>query len=982
MQFSPESTQRLETALQWPDMQAPVHVTPHSAHNSETFASTVASPCDLSMADISQQTLAMNAQLRQAAQDVGDNEGAGVDRLLEPRRIGSMLSQPAEVEMPTQSVLGTDAWPHLASQPMHLQQPMQPQVVQPMTEGGTSEMERQLHMEQQQQHQRIAQTAQILQHMASQSTSAGASLDDFLQRMVAEISKQCSGEAMACWGDSAGAVSQGLPVWGCPWPQQVQSSSAVGGQDSFGSDQRVEELNHYIRQQAQEYIEGQAEWSRQIAEVRSECLRELEKVKREKGEVERQARQELLRLQQRLRDAGLKDEAAASGDGAYCGAESSVRPVAAWAAGVSLEEFQHVQRKCTAADGRIQELEQYIKDQSAKQLLCADGQIKEKDEEIQKLRQVIVSNSMELRQATSELQALRVHHHHKVLFWEHGARRLLGTVERFLNQSQRGSERGGEGEELENGRFGRTATKLSLTLSEGEGGDVGSLRRLLKDVLKNGKDKGAKRSPQKAKEGRAEDQPAGETGADELQKSDEDGKLEDKSAEGECSTPWMPAHPGCAPSMSLSDSIPSSRDTSPGRGSFQIVERSGVAHGGGAVAAAQSARVSSLMSQFANDLRQLLAMSQQAGPGSPPCLTPVDASPRSGSVAPPSSPAPTPAEGGHGAAPHDEGGSQLRQLLDSLGPVRRGLTQNIIAVEKMLRGLDRDLRGQCEELLGGAEPAVLRHSDFQGIKLAAAEDVEEEAQRCLPLGEEGQLLSLVGLRNAQQQSSAALAEFIQLPQKLKVVFDLTKRLANEVGGLVPCSVLRQAGVQASAARSSEQRHPCHVELLQRQPQAPAAASGPEAPPLTPLQEVSEEGDDDLVRQEIREELERGISCEDQLMAARVRLRCMTRSLDSREERLRTLERELVDLHLSRYNERAQCMSFLQQQQQQQTQSSGLQGAKPPWWPWVAPGSAPDFGDPQAAALPPWTAMCQQAWGPGGHGLLPGVAEWPPATCVA
>jgi len=981
MHFSAENTQRLETALQWPDLQAPLRVAAHSAHHTEAFAGTAVSPCDLSMADISQQTLAMSAQLREAVEEAAGNGRAGLDRLLEPRRIGGVLSHPAEVDLPPQSVLGADAWRQLATQPMHLQQPMQPQVVQPMPEAGAIESERQQLQLEQQQQQRIAQTAQLLQFIAMQNVSGDAPLDHFLQRVVAEISKQCAGEASLGWGEAHSAASQGLPPWGCQWPPQAQISSPSGVDESFSSNQRVEELNHYIRQQAQEYIEGQAEWSRQIAEVRNECLRELDKVKRDKVEMERQARQELMRLQQRLRDNGIKEEAAANGDGAPGGQESPGRPHCAWAAGVSLEEFQHANRKCAAAESRICELEQYIKDQSAKQLLCADGQLKEKDDEIQRLRQVIVATGVELRQATTELQALRAHHQQKVLFWEHGARRLLSTAERFLGQYQRGGERAGEGEELENGRFGRTATKLSLTLSEGEGGDVGSLRRLLKDVLKNGKDKGAKRSPQKTKEeGKMGDQPSGDAGVDEQQKSDEDGKLEDKPGEGECSTPWTPGHRG-AESTALSDSNPSSRDTSPGRGSFQIVNGSG-GHSNGRGSAVQPARATALMSQFVNELRQLIAMGQQDIPGSPQCLTPVDCSPRSGSVPPPSTPAPSLVPGSACAQPEES--PQIRQLLDSLAPVRRGLTENIIAVERRLRGLDRDLRRQCEELLGQPDLTVVTHVDSD------LELEEEEARSCMPLSAECQLLSLTSLRHAQQQSSAALAEFVRLPQQLKAVFDLTKKLSSEVSGLVPLALLRQAEAQVLAARGSEQRHAVHAEFLQQQlltlhsksasspqPPGPAAGAGSEATPLAPLEEASEEGDDERAKLEIQEELERGISCEDQLLAARVHLQRAARSLDDRDDKLRNLEREIVELQMARYNERVHTMSFLQQQQ-----TSGAQGAKPPWWPWMPSGNTPDFGDQQGVGLPPWAAVCQQAWGSNSQGLLPGLSEWPTATCVA
>mmetsp|Transcript_46605 Transcript_46605/g.107635 ORF Transcript_46605/g.107635 Transcript_46605/m.107635 type:complete len:758 (-) Transcript_46605:373-2646(-) len=742
MQLPAESTQRLETLLQWSDMQAPVHVTPHSAHNLETFANTSVSPCDLSMADISQQTLAMSVQLRQAAQDVNGHVGTSGDRS-EPRRVGSMLSQPAEVELPSQSLLGT-AWKHHPSQPLHLQKAPQSQ-------------------------------------------------------------------GLVGWG------AGGPHPWSCAWPQQVQSvSTGVAGE--FSSEQRVEELNHYIRQQAQEYLEGQAEWSRQIAEVRSECLRELEKVKRDKEEVERQARQELLRLQQRLRDVGIKDEGVSCGDGVQSSAESSVRLISSWAtAGVSLEEFQHVQKKSAAAEDRVQELEQYIKDQSAKQLLCTDGLLKEKDEEIQKLRQIVGASSIELQQANAELQSLRMHHQQKVLFWEHGARRLLALAEQFLGQVKSATERGSDGEELENGRFGRTATKLSLTLSEGEGGDVGSLRRLLKDVLKSGKDKGAKRSPQKGKEESKADEPQQQAHAvaDEALKTGEESKLENvMQGEGDCPTPWIPALVRGPASVALSDSTPSSRETSPARAGSQIAGQNCAAGQG----TAQQEVVSSLILQFASHLRQLIAMSQHALPGSSPCPTPVETSPRSvGSVPPPSSTAFAPLGGG-ALWPSDEH-AHVKQLVESMGPARKDVAQNIIAIEKMLRGLDRDLRKKCEELFGQAELAVRGQEggETQGVGgVCTLLGEEEEARQRIPLNDDDQLLSMTSLRHAQRQSSAALAEFVQLPQKLKMVFDLTKKLSNEVNGLVPQSPLRQAEEKA---------------LM------PSAVTGYDVPPPEPLQEL-------------------------------------------------------------------------------------------------------------------------------------------------
>merc|ERR1719277_1716769 len=104
-----------------------------------------------------------------------------------------------------------------------------------------------------------------------------------------------------------------------------------------------------------------------------------------------------MRLRQRLRDAGLPS------------ADEAARPVGAWAAGVSMEEFQQVHRKWTAAEDRVRELEQYIKDQSARQRAGAE-------EELRNLRQALLQGSLESRQLRTELEALRLHHQQKVCF--------------------------------------------------------------------------------------------------------------------------------------------------------------------------------------------------------------------------------------------------------------------------------------------------------------------------------------------------------------------------------------------------------------------------------------------------------------------------------------------------------------------------------------------------------------------------------------
>lgn len=708
MQFTSEHAQRQTASAQWLDLQNPLHVdvTPSWAHSPE--ATKV-------------------------------HGGASRDRLLEPLRVGGPLSsQLADVDFHGAS-----------SQPQHAQ-----------GLGGMSHM------------------VELLQYAAASQSAPGAVANgELLRRTMAEISKQGLGEASghvagipdqtsvsAGWpaGGVMGAIPQDMSGWACGWPQQ-------GGAPGLGdSDRLIEELNNYIRLQAQEYLDGQAEWSRQLVEVRGECYRELGKVKREKEEIERVAKQELLRSQQRNRDVGP-----CAVDGSQGSAESTRSTSKPTSAGsVSIDEYQQVHRMWTAAEDRIRELEQYIKDQAAKQLLSADTQVKEKDEEVQRLREAVASTSNELRQANSEVQALRMHNNQKVSLWENGARRLLAMAEQFLNFGQGAPV---EGEELENGHFGRTATKLSLTLSHEEGGDVGSLRRILKDVLKNGKEKGSKRSMSKGKDESAASETAiGITNGSlaamgtELRQAqiNQDKPDERKVAE---------------------DSNASSRDTSPGRVSQNT--------GQNGSATTRQPRVAHFVCQFANDLRQLMAMSQQS-PGISPPRTPAESSPSS--VGASSSPS------------MQLCGDQARiqKLIESVAPVRKNITQNIIVVEKMLRGLDRDLKKRCEELLGCAE---LEAGNIDNAFVMAA---EEEAKRHIPVSEADQLQSVVSLRHAQRRSSDALAEFVRLPQQLKMVFDATKQLSSEVHGLArsrtlesvpPALLLHSDAQQVSGVCGFEQR---------------------------------------------------------------------------------------------------------------------------------------------------------------------------------
>ena len=97
---------------------------------------------------------------------------------------------------------------------------------------------------------------------------------------------------------------------------------------------------------------------------------------------------------------------------------------------------------------------------------------------------------------------------------------------------------------------------------------------------------------------------------------------------------------------------------------------------------------------------------------------------------------------------------ELRQMLaaskeelkgvEELVPLRRAAAERLVATEKALRRLDRDLKSVDESLF------------------PLSEESQSEVCRCIS--------------QAQLSSKEALSEFVQLPQQLKKLFDLTKRL--------------------------------------------------------------------------------------------------------------------------------------------------------------------------------------------------------------
>jgi len=785
-------------------MQAPIHITPQSVpHNLETFSGTGDNPSDLSMAELSQ-----HASLRLGSA-IGDRH------LSEPLRVGAMHTQPAEAHA---GFYGTDGW----MTAHHMTAPAEAEVDVAAVGGAERHLQHQ-----QAQAAQFAQMVQLFQCIASQGVGMGGEGNPF-QRTLADFARrsadQCA-DGSAAQGFVPTAPDFASSMWG-GWPDVAMASAVAAShglplaqnESPFGSGQRVEELNQYIRQQAQEYVEGQAEWSRQIAEIKNECLRELEKAKRDKTEVERQAREELLRLRQRLNDAGIASEKGLGGEAPSAqvtgGELPSARTVGSWAAGVSMDEYQQVHRKWTAAEDRIHELEQYIKDQSAKHLSGCEARAREREDEVRALRQALAQSNSETRQARDELQALRNHHQQKVMHWEQSVQHVLAATEQFLASMPGAHHR--DSEVLEQGKFGKTATRLSLTLpSEEQGGDVGSLRRRLKDVLKSqGKDKGSRKPVAKPKDEKAEatngismadttegslptSPPVGAADAAEHSSQpaaacSEEGDLEEED-EG------AKHREGVGGSVqSEATSQASSRDVSPTRrplngapaGTLHVIGRNGVA--------APDSKVT-FVAHLAQELRHLLLTSQK----NEICLPTPALTRETSSLSVTSASSGTVTSKALAACgPSDR--QRILQFVDNIPPARQVLAQNIITVEKMLRGLDQDLRRRCEELLGHPQLPVdvgaTEGKEGKKTPEAAAEGEDSaevrEARALVPLSEDSQISSLTGLRHAQQQLASALVEFLKLPQKLKTVFDLTKSLSTEIVGLLPPAMVQLTELQA------------------------------------------------------------------------------------------------------------------------------------------------------------------------------------------
>jgi hypothetical protein len=331
--------------------------------------------------------------------------------------------------------------------------------------------------------------------------------------------------------------------------------------------------------------------------------------------------------------------------------------------------------------------------------------------------------------------------------------------------------------------------------------------------------------------------------------------------------------------------------------------------------------------------------------------------------------------------------ARLQKILDEIFGVRKTIAQEIIAIEKLLRGLERDLKKDCEDILGHA--VIDNSQDAQTL-------AEKEGRFPQPINETPQSQAL---RKAQQRSTALLERFVQLPQKLKQVFDLTKRLGVEVQSLVPSSLLPKSEARALSVKASEQRHAFHVDLLQKRLETlttrlsevqneafagkhsrqNSGTSNTNSKAPTPTGEGSDDDEreqDEMDQQsalvEIQVDMENGIPQEEQLFATRFNAQKMKRKIVDQDDRIKGMEQQMIDQQLSRYSERAQWQAL--------TMALGG-GTRPPpagapagWpaWPGMAPGDAAQGSSSKNAKNMPQMPMnpLMFGWHPGMMGAMP------------
>lgn len=413
---------------------------------------------------------------------------------------------------------------------------------------------------------------------------------------------------------------------------------------------QIDDLQRYIRSQAKEYVEGNAESSTQIAELRlelSDFQQKLAQVKRERDEIRRNAEAEIRSLQ-------------TNGNVTEKGTDSPLIH--------DSNDYARLREKWAIAEDRVAELEAYIRGNPA---------AAPKD-----IRDVLIQTSFELKNHQNSLEQLRQEHQKVVEFWDQCSSRLVATIQKHL--------------------VGRDFD----------------------------------RSPEK------------QIALD----------YTDQRKDSKCEV--LPLCSASVTSSSMCDVL------------YSVLV----------------------------DLRRFrmrvenwtLISSLNDTPGSQLCAIAGSGMGRHGGVS-------QEALTRHAA---------IQKNLDELKSSRKEIACCVMQIEKGLRDIHKELTPQVSELLGRTDPIKDRNLSKEAIIGLALTD----ASNVIPLSESSQIKGLCTLLQAEYSCDNLLASFVELPKIIKRMFDLSKEMISqdEVNNL-----LRDVQEVQRTAKAAENRHNFHVTLLQR-----------------------------------------------------------------------------------------------------------------------------------------------------------------------
>eukprot|EP00397_Hematodinium_sp_SG-2012_P008631 GEMP01008696.1.p1 GENE.GEMP01008696.1~~GEMP01008696.1.p1 ORF type:complete len:714 (+),score=132.82 GEMP01008696.1:106-2247(+) len=168
---------------------------------------------------------------------------------------------------------------------------------------------------------------------------------------------------------------------------------------------QVDDLQKYIRGQAKEFVEGKAEWSMQIAEMKYDLEQKFEKLRREKDEAQRRHDLEIQQMQSQFRVNDVEN-----GGKVRTSEKDRVTMVP--------EDYERLREKWAVAENRVSELEMYIR---------GNPSVSPND-----IRDTLIQTSFDMKKSESELAALQKRRQQSIEFWDQSCRRLIATIQKHL----------------------------------------------------------------------------------------------------------------------------------------------------------------------------------------------------------------------------------------------------------------------------------------------------------------------------------------------------------------------------------------------------------------------------------------------------------------------------------------------------------------------------------------------------------------------